>query len=140
MLIILAVIYAAHLPNNLWDRIVDFFLTLTLSPVGGGVSLPAPANPAAHIELYTAAFQFALALGIIEVAILVLRIVLHSPVKRKGETVENIVFWLGTSYLISVYLINMTIAVEWFIFWAGVILVWGLALVARSFVLLAAKL
>lgn len=140
MLIIIAVIYAAHLPSSLWDRIVEFFTKLTLSPVGGGLALPAPANPAAHIELYTAAFQFALALGIIEVAILVLRIVLHSPVKRKSETVENIVLWLGTSYLISTYLINMTIAVEWFIFWAGVILVWGLALVARSFVLLAAKL
>ena len=48
-------------------------------------------------------------------------------------------FWLGTSYLISAYLVNMTIPVEWFIFWAGVILVWGLALVARSFVLIAAK-
>jgi len=139
MLITLAVVYAAHLPSSLWDRFVDFFSSLTLSPIGGGVVLPAPANPAAHIELYTAAFQFAIAIGIIEVAILMLRIFLHSPTKRKGETVENIVFWLGTSYLISAYLVNMTIPVEWFIFWAGVILVWGLALVARSFVLIAAK-
>lgn len=112
---------------------------MTLSPLGGGVVLPAPANPAVHIELYTAAFQFAIALGIVEIGILVLRIYLHSPVKRKSETIENIVFWLGTSYLISAYLINMTIPVEWFIFWAGVILVWGLALLARSFVLIAAK-
>ncbi len=139
VLIILAAIYAAHLPSSLWDRFVEFFLSLTLSPVGGGIALPAPSNPAAHMELYTAAFQFAIALGIVEVLILALRIYLHSPVERKGETIENIVFWLGTSYLVNTYLVNMTIAVEWFIFWSGVILVFGLALMARAFVLLAAK-
>jgi hypothetical protein len=33
----------------------------------------------------------------------------------------------------------MTIAAEWFVFWAGIILIFGLSLVARSFVLLAKR-
>ena len=76
--IILAVIYIAHLPSSLWDQILNFFMSLTLAPVPGtGIALPAPSNPAAHIELYTAAFQFAIAIGIIEIVVLVLRVLLQ---------------------------------------------------------------
>ncbi|MDR0372797.1 MAG: hypothetical protein LBI79_04470 [Nitrososphaerota archaeon] len=136
----LAVIYIIHLPTSLWNSIVDFFMTLTLSPVPStGIALPAPANPAAHADLYLAGFQFAIAIGIIEVIVLLLRIVLHSPIQRKAETIENIVFWLGVSYLVTTYLVNMTIAAEWFVFWAGIILIFGLSLVARAFVLLARR-
>ncbi len=62
---------------------------------------------------------------------------MRSSVARKAETVENIVFWLGTSYLITTYLVNMTLSSEWFVFWAGIILLFGLSLIARAFVLLA---
>jgi hypothetical protein len=138
--IVLAVIYIAHLPVSLWNSVVDFFMSLTLSPVPGtGIALPAPSNPAAYTELYLAAFQFAIAVGILEVAVLFLRVLLHSPVQRKAETIENIVFWLGASYLVITYLVNMTIQAEWFVFWAGVILIFGLSLVARAFVLLAKR-
>ncbi len=138
VLIIIAVIYSVN--NGIWDRIVDFFMSLTLSPVPGtGIALPAPVNPAAHTKLYVAGFQFAIALGVLEVAVLFIRILLHSPVSRKAETLENIVFWLGASYLITTYLVNMTIAAEWFVFWAGIILIFGLSLVARAFVLLAKR-
>jgi hypothetical protein len=137
--IVLAVIYIIHLPSSLIDRLVDFFLSLTLSPVPTtGIVLPAPANPAAigNIELYTAGFQFAIAIGAIEIVILILRVLLNSPVKRKAETIENIVFWLGSSFLIITYLVNMTIAAEWFVFWAGIVMIFGLALLARGFILL----
>jgi hypothetical protein len=138
--IILAVIYIASLPVSLWDEIVDFFSSLTLAPVPGtGIALPAPSNPASHMELYTAAFEFTIAVGIIEIVVLVLRVLMNSPMPRKAETIENIVFWLGTSYLIITYLVNMTIAGEWFVFWAGIILIFGLALLARSFILLAQR-
>jgi|SRR5665648_214795 len=139
--ITLAVIYIVNLPSiNLWDKIVDFFMSLTLAPIPGtGVSLPAPSIPSTHIELYTAGFQFAIAIGMIEIIVLVLRVVLNSPVSRKAETIENIVFWLGASYLISTYLVNMTITAEWFVFWAGIILIFGIALVARAIVLLAKR-
>ena len=138
--IVLAVIYIVHLPSSLWDRIVEFFMSLTLSPVPTtGIVLPAPSVPSAHGELYLAGFQFAIAIGVIEIVVLILRILLNSPVSRKAETIENIVFWLGSSYLIITYLANMTIAAEWFVFWAGIVLIFGLALLSRAFILLAKR-
>jgi hypothetical protein len=119
---------------------VNFFTSLTLAPVPtAGISLPAPANPANFGNLYFAAFQFSLAIGILEIIILALRVVLHSSVTRIAETIENIVFWFGASYLIIAYLVNMTISSEWFVFWAGIILIFGLALIARAFVILAKR-
>lgn len=136
--IVLALVYYIHLPSSLWNRLVDFFTSFTLSQAPNtGIPLPVPGVPAAHVELYNAAFQFSLGLGILEIAILAIRITLHSSMQRKAETVENLVFWLGTSYLISSYLLNITLKSEWFVFWAGVILIFGLALVARAFILLA---
>jgi hypothetical protein len=142
LFIIVALIYFIHLSDNLWGSLVDFFTSLTLAPVPTtGLSLPAPAFVSSYDfgPLYKAAFQFSLALVILEVIILTLRVLLHSSVSRKAETIENIVFWLGTSYLISSYLVNMTISSEWFVFWAGIILIFGLALIARAFVLFAKR-
>lgn len=138
--IILALVYVSHLPYSLWDEIVDFFSSLTLSPIPGtSIPLPAPGNPAAHTDLYFAVFEFAIAIGVLEIVVLLLRVYFNSPVSRKAETVENIVFWLGTSYLAITYLVNMTIPSEWFVFWAGIVMLFGLALVARAFILLAKK-
>ncbi len=138
LFIILALVYYIHLSDNLWDSLVNFFTSLTLASVPTtGISLPAPANPANFGTLYFATFQFSLALGILEVIILALRVVLHSSVTRIAETIENIVFWFGASFLIIAYLVNMTISSEWFVFWAGIMLIFGLALLTRAFVILA---
>jgi len=150
--IILALVYYVHLSDNLWDGLINFFSSLTLAPLPTtGISLPAPLNPAEHMSLYVAAFQFSVGLGILEIVqfsvglgileivILALRVGLHSPVSRKAETIENIVFWLGTSFLIVTYLEKMTLTTEWFVFWAGIILIFGLALVSRAVVLLAKR-
>jgi hypothetical protein len=101
--------------------------------------LPAPSTPADFGNLYVAAFQFSIALGIVEIIILTLRVILHSSVIRISETIENIVFWFGASYLIIAYLVNMRFSTEWFVFWAGMILIFGIALLARAFVILAKK-
>ena len=138
--IILAIVYFASLPASLWDSLVSFFTSLTLAQVPGtGISLPAPTRLDSFSILYNAAFQFAIGLGLVEILVLTLRVFLHSPVSRIAETIENIVFWLGASYLIATYLLNMTLSSEWFVFWAGIIMIFGLALVARSFVLLAKR-
>lgn len=138
--ILLAVVYFANLPNSLWNSLINFFSTLTLAPVPGtGFGLPAPQVPSAHIVLYTAAFQLALGVGIVEILILAIRVLLRSPVDRKAETIGNLVFWLGASYLIITYLVDITIMSEWFVFWAGIIVVGGLALVARAFILIAKR-
>ena len=140
LFIILAFVYYIHLSDNLWDSLVNFFTSLTLSTVPTtGISLPVPANLANFGNLYVAAFQFSLGVGILEIIILALRVFLHSSVTRIAETIENIVFWFGASYLIIAYLVNMTISSEWFVFWAGIILIFGLALLARAFVILARK-
>jgi hypothetical protein len=138
--ILVAVVYFINLSNNIWNSFVNFIGSFVLSQVPGtAFSLPAPVYPTAYTVLYTAAFEFCLGMGILEIAILALRIVMHSPLSRKAETIENLVFWLGTGYLVITYLVNMTIRSEWFVFWAGIILIAGLALVARSFVLLAGR-
>ena len=138
--IMLALIYFINLSHNFWNSFVNFLGSFVLAQVPGtSISLPAPFNPGAYTVIYTAAFQFCLGLGILEISILAIRIVMHSPLPRKAETIENIVFWLGTSYLAITYLVNMTIMSEWFVFWAGIILIAGLSLVARSFVLLAGR-
>ena len=117
--ILLAIVYFINIPHNVWNNFVNFIGSFVLYQVPGtGISLPAPSNPTAYTVLYIAAFQFFLGIGILEIAILALRIALHSPLPRKAETVENIVFGLGSSYLIITYLVNITIMSEWFVFWA----------------------
>lgn len=136
--IVLALIFVVN--TGIWGNIVNFFSSLTLAQVPGiGFSLPAPANPAGHTQLYTAAFEFSLGMGILEIIILAVRILLRSPFERRAETIENIVFWLGTSYLIITYLVNMILQTEWFVFWAGLILIAGLAFLARAFILMARR-
>ena len=138
--VMLAVLYFINDRSNLWNSFNHFLNNFVLATVPGtGLQLPAPENPAAFISLYKVAFQFCLGLGIIEVGVLVLRVWLCSPLPRKAETIENLVFWLGTSYIVLTYLVNVTIISEWFVFWAGVILIGGLSLVARSFVLIASR-
>jgi hypothetical protein len=138
--VLLAVLYLINVHTNLWNSFNHFLNNFILATVPGtGLQLPAPENPAAYIILYNAAFQFCLGLGAVEIFVLVLRVWLNSPLPRKAETIENLVFWLGTSYLVATYLINVTIISEWFVFWAGVILIGGLSLVARSFVLIASR-
>jgi len=136
----LGVIFYIHLPNNLFVELIDFFDTLTLARVPDtGIYLPAPLSPAAHVDLYTAAFQFFLIIAIIEVVILGLRFVFGSSVKRKAETISNVVFWFGASYLIWTYLVDSATINKWFVFWIGLIIIFGLSLIARAFVLLAVK-
>ena len=136
----MAIVYYIHLSDNLWDGLINFFTSLTLAPVvNTGISLPAPTDPTSYTNLYNAAFHFSIGLGLFEIVILMLRVVLHSDVSRIAETIENIVFWFGASFLIVAYLANITIMSGWFVFWAGIILIFGIALVARAIVLLAKR-
>jgi len=138
--ILLAVLYFINVHANLWGNFVNFLSTFILATVPGtSISLPVPANPSVYTVLYNAVFEFCIGIGLLEIAILVLRIWLNSPFPRKAETIENIVFWLGASYLVVTYLVNITIPSEWFVFWAGIILITGLSLVARAFVLMAKR-
>jgi hypothetical protein len=138
--IVLASVYYINQSANLWDGLINFFTSLTLAPLPTtGISLPAPSDPTAYMSLYSAAFQFCLGVGILEIGILALRIGMRSPVSRMAETVENVVFWFGTSFLVVSYLQRMTLVTEWFVFWAGVIFMFGLALLVRAIVVILSK-
>jgi tetrahydromethanopterin S-methyltransferase subunit B len=106
-------------------------ITNVTYPVGSGTAnLPAPANPSAHIGLFTAVMYFFLGVGILQIIILPLRLWVKSPTRRIAETVGNLVFWLGGAAVANVYLLTGTLT-GWFQFWIGLIFLVGLSLIAR---------
>ncbi len=137
--ILFAVIYITT--PGIWERIVDFFsnMTTTLVPNLPGIYLPVPIHPNAHAVLYDAVFRFSLGVGILQIVILGLRAGLRSSLNGISETVGNLVFWFGATYLVSTYLNSTTTTRTWFVFWAGILIVLGLSLIARALVLLTRK-
>jgi hypothetical protein len=104
------------------------------------IVLPVPKNPSDHVEVYDAVLEFAIAWGIFQVLILAFRFVVGSPARRKARSVQSVVFWLGASYLINIYLISGYSDAEaaqqgWFLFWAALIILIGLGLIARAIAL-----
>jgi hypothetical protein len=135
--IMLGLIYVINLPASLWTAVLDFFGSFTLAQVPTtGIYLPAPTNPTAHALLYGAIFQFSIGLGILQIVFLLLRIMMNSPIKKTAETMGNLVYWFGTAYIVTTYLNNTTSTSEWFVFWAGILIILGLSFIARAFVLL----
>jgi hypothetical protein len=138
VLILIGVIYIASLPNSLLDRTIAFFNSFTLAqiPTTTGIYLPAPVSPAAHTVLYNAIFQFCIGLGILQIIMVTLRLMWNSPIGKTAETMGHLVFWFGTSYLVATYLNSTANISKWFVFWAGILIILGLSLIARAFVLL----
>ncbi len=61
---------------------------------------------------------------------------MNSPISKTAETMGNLVYWFGAGYLITTYLNSTTDISDWFVFWAGILVILGLSFVARAFVLL----
>jgi multisubunit Na+/H+ antiporter MnhB subunit len=147
VLILVGVVFSLAQPHNLWDKIIDFFNSFTLAEVPGtsflnsetGLFLPAPITPSAHFILYSAIFQFCLGLGLFQVLLLFVRVKTESQNKKIAETLGSLIYWLATSYLVLRFLNNTTSINDWWVFWAGVLLVLGLSFVARGFFLYAVK-
>jgi len=134
--ILFGLVFVLALPNNLWDRTVAFFSSFIGREVPGlNITLPAPMNPSFHVDFYTAVFQFSIGIALLQILILALRIGFRSPIGRIAETIGNLVFWFGTTYLQFVYLNSTTTLTEWFMFWTAVVAVVGLSIVARAVVL-----
>ena len=135
--ILLGIVYVINLPASLWDAVVDFFGSFTLAQVPStGIYMPAPTIPAAHAFLYGAIFQFCIGLGILQIVFLLMRIMMNSPIKKTAETMGNLVYWFGAAYLVTTYLNNTTSTSDWFVFWAGILIMLGLSFIARAFVLM----
>ena len=133
---------------NLFDKIMDFLrdFEFRLLPHTDNIYLPAPLNPYLHVGVYTAVWQFSIVWGIFQIVILAFRYVVGSPFRKKAETAGNLVFWLGTSYLIGTFrnatsrapFLNTTTPLEgWFAFWAMIIILIGISLIARAIILAA---
>lgn len=111
----------------------SFIEDFELEKVNGNIYLPAPAEPYDHKVVYTAVEQFCLAWGIFQIGILVLRFFLGQTVHKKAETFSGIIFWLCTAYATSLLLAE---SLSWFGLWAVILIIIGLAIVARSLVVL----
>ena len=135
--ILFGLVYVLALPNSLWDKMIAFFGSFTTRQVSGtGIFLPAPVGPWVHVVFYNAIFQFFLGLALLNILILAMRLIWRSPVRRTAETVGNLVFWFGASYLVSAFLNRSTGADMWFAFWAALLILLGVSLLARALVLL----
>jgi hypothetical protein len=134
--ILLGLIYVINLPSSLWDAVFNFFSSFSMTQVPNtGISLLAPTNPMAHTVLYGAVFQFCIGLGILQIVFLLVRIMMNSPINKTAETVGNLVYWFGASYLVTTYLNSRTDISDWFMFWAGILVILGVSFVARAFIL-----
>lgn len=128
---------------NLFDKIQAFLNGFTLKeavPHLSNVFVPVPENPGGHMLVYTAAWQFSLIWGVFQIIILALRFVAGSPVRKKAQTAGNMVFWLGTAYLIDVLLTSALLGgseplENWFVFWAAIIMLIGVSLIVRAVIL-----
>lgn len=121
---------------SLFDRIIAFFRNLGIERVPNMVILlPAPTIPRNHAVLYSAVTQFSLVWGLYQIFVLALRFVARSSLDKKAETASNIVFWLGTSYLIPIFLNDTTTHITWFAFWAVFLMLVGVTLIVRAIVL-----
>ena len=138
--VLIGVIYVATLPASLWDEIVAFSGSFDILQVPGiGISLPAPIIPAAHTLLYKAAFQFCIGVSVLQVLLLGLRLLLHSPISKTAETAGNLVFWFGAAYLVFTFLNSATTLSTWFMFWAAILVLLGVSMIARALVLFARR-
>ena len=135
--ILIGLVYVLALPNSLWDKTIAFFGSFTTKQVPGTeIFLPAPISPGVHSVFYNAIFQFFLGIALLNILILALRLIWRSHVRRTAETVGNLVFWLGASYLVSAFLNRSTTVNMWFAFWAALLILLGVSLLARALVLL----
>ena len=131
--------------QNLWSKIQQFINSFTIARVANtSVNLPVPSSPAAYAAVYSAAFQFALGIGALQILILAMRLTIGSRMRRTAQTVGSLVFWFGTAYALNILAgmkSTLTLSQQrdmWFQFWAVIIILIGLSIIARAAVLLVA--
>jgi uncharacterized protein YjeT (DUF2065 family) len=123
---------------NLFGKIIDLISDFRLVDVPNtNLIFPGPAAPSAFSVVYVAAAQFSFALGVFQVVVLALRFFYGSAWRKRAETVGNLVFWLGTGFLIQSFLIGTT---QWFVFWSTVIMMIGVSLIARAGVMAVSRM
>jgi hypothetical protein len=145
-LILVGVLFISTL--SLADNVITFLSHFQTAQVGStNIYIPAPEHLGNYIDIYLAARQFSLVWGVFLIAMLGARFLSDSSLRRKAENLGDIVFWLGTVYLIQTFLVQTTQATpqtinvtQWFQFWAAIVMVIGVSLIARAIFLAAARL
>ena len=135
---------------DLPSKIIDFarpesFELKAVAP-NLNVSLPIPKDPRAYPLIYQTVEQFCLVWAVFLVAMLGVRFIFGSTARRKAEGLGNAVFWFGAAYLVQTLLVdtasrNLSLDIaydRWFEFWAGIITLIGMSLIARGLFLVAA--
>jgi hypothetical protein len=123
------------------DKTTAFFndiTTITRNFGSSTINLPAPAHPAQHLDFYRAFMNFMLGVGILQIAILALRLAVHSRVRRIAQSVGDLIFWFGAAVAVNVFLLAGTLN-GWFQFWSALIVLIGVSLIARAFVYLVSR-
>ena len=118
------------------QKISDFFRDLsgqTYPFADGTLVLPAPANPAQHIDLFGTVFNFMVGIAVLQLVILVVRLLVHSRISKIAETVGDLIFWAGGAVTANVYLLSGTLT-GWFTFWASLIIILGVSLIVRGII------
>lgn len=109
---------------SLHEEVVSFFRDFRMVEVSRNVFLPAPAS--SHPVLYSAAAQFALVFGALQIVILGLKFVFRDSFQSKVDTVSGMVFSFTLSLFLSM-LANGTIG--WFSFIGGFLICIGLSII-----------
>jgi|WetSurMetagenome_2_1015567.scaffolds.fasta_scaffold38878_3 hypothetical protein len=94
------------------------------------VNLPAPLHPTEHTAIYAAVMFFFVGIALLQLVILPLRLANKSPIRKIAGTVGAFVFWAGGAVAVDVFLLSGT-SQGWFSFWAILILLIGVSLIAR---------
>ena len=139
-LIILGFVFA--FTPGIAEQTRNFFNDLTTQTyrinTSSTINLLAPAHPADHQGFYSAVINFLLGIGILQIVILALRLVVHSRIRRIAQSVGDLIFWLGAAIVANVLLLAGTLN-SWYQFWASLLVLIGLSLIARAFVYLASR-
>jgi hypothetical protein len=114
---------------GLQEDIVAFFTDFELKTLTGGIVFPAPRTT--HPVLYTAATQVSFVMGVLGVAVLVIRFALHDSLNRKAETISSIVFWFGAAFFLNMLRVE---AIGWFGFLGAMIITLGLSIISSNLV------
>jgi len=138
-LVILGVVFG--LTPGIPQKIILFFTDLTGVPYPSASSqffLPAPSNPAEHVDVYGAASNFAVGISILQVVILALRLNFRSPINKIAETIGNLFFWVCAIIAVNFFLLAGTHN-GWFTFWASLFIFAGGSLLVQFLVHLIKK-
>jgi len=139
LFILFGSIYVLALPTSLFEKVVAFTSLSSRQVPGTSIFLLAPTSPAAHSVFYTAVFQFCVGLAFLQLVVLILRLPWNSTTAKTAETLGSLVFWSGAALLSTTFLNAYTTVNTWFAFWAGILVMMGASLIARSIVLLLRK-